>query len=114
MRTILAIAVLLALASPCLASAESPRPRYTTLIVEYVGETDRLAPPVSITTSEEEGKWYRQHLLPQSDHLLVHVQVVPQSVLNEITGLPLVKRALESAKPVVDELNTAQSVSFSV
>ena len=54
-------AVLLTLASPYLVLAESPRPRYTTLIVEYTGEMFGLAPPVVITTSQEEGEWYRQH-----------------------------------------------------
>jgi hypothetical protein len=88
MRTILAIAVLLALASPCLASAESPRPRYTTLIVEYVGETDRLAPPVVITTLEEEGKWYRQHVLPEPDHFLVHVEWCPNRFLMRSRNCP--------------------------
>jgi len=111
-RAISVCAVFLTLASPYLALAESLRPRYTTLIVEYVGETDRYAPPVVISTSQEEGKWYKQHLFPEPGHFLVHVQVVPPSVLNEITELPLLKRALESAKPVDDEPKTAQSVSF--
>ena len=61
MRAILAIAVLLVLASPYLGYAESPRPRYTTLIVEYFGETiGGPALPVVITTSQEEGEWYKQ------------------------------------------------------
>jgi hypothetical protein len=111
-RAISVCAVLLTLASSYLALAESPRPRYTTLILEYVGETDRYAPPVVISTSQEEGKWYKQHLFPEPGHFLVHVQVVPQAVLNEITELPLLKRALESAKPVDDESKTPQNVSF--
>jgi hypothetical protein len=38
--------------------------------------------------------------------------VVPQPVLNEITELPLLKYALESAKPVDDEAKTAQNARF--
>lgn len=101
MRAILAVTILLGLASPYLAFADSPRPRYTTLIVEYTGAMiEGVAPPVVITTSQEEGEWYRQQLSPELGHFLVNVKVVPQSVLNEITELPLLKRALESAKPV--------------
>src|SRR5438874_759019 len=106
-RAISVCAVFLTLASPYLALAESLRPRYTTLIVEYVGETDRYAPPVVISTSQEEGKWYKQHLLPEPGDFLVHVQVVSPSVLNEITELPLLKRA-----PVDDEPKTPQNVRF--
>lgn len=39
MRTLLAITVLLPLASPDPGLADLPRPRYTTLTVEYVGQT---------------------------------------------------------------------------
>ena len=37
---------------------------------------------------------------------------MPQSVLNEITELPLLKRALERAKPVDNEPKTAQNARF--
>ena len=37
---------------------------------------------------------------------------MPPSVLNEITELPLLKRALESAKPKDDEPKAPQNVSF--
>ena len=70
---------------------------------------NRFIPPVVVSASSEEGEWYKQHLSPEFP---VYVQVVPASVLNEITELPLLKRALESAKPVDDEPKTAQSVSF--
>ena len=40
------------------------------------------------------------------------VHTVPASVLNEITELPLLKRALESAKPADDEPKTTQNVRF--
>ena len=111
-RAISVCAVLLTLASPYLGLAEPTRPSYSTLVVEYVGETDRYAPPVVISTSQEEGKWYKQHLFPEPGHFLVHVQVVPQSVLNEITELPLLKRALKSAKHVDDEPKTRNNVRF--
>src|SRR5438034_6063408 len=97
-RVISVCAVLLTLASPYPALAEPTRPSYTTLVVEYVGEMDRYAPPVVISTSHEEGKWYKQHLFPEPGHFFVNVQVVPPSVLNEITELRLLKRELEAAK----------------
>jgi hypothetical protein len=112
MRAILAIAMLLVLASPYLGYAESPRPN-TTLIVEYTGESiGGPALPVVITTSQEEGEWYKQHFSGDMAFLLAYVQVVPQSALNEITGLPLLKRALHRAKPVDDEPKTAQNARF--
>jgi len=113
MRAILAIGILLTIASPHPGFAESPRPRYTTLVIEYTGDViGRPAPPVVISTSQEEGDWYRQQLLPELDRFLVQVNVVPQSVLNEITELLLLKRALENAKPVDNELKTNQNARF--
>lgn len=115
MRTILAIAVLLALASPYRGHAESPRPRYTTLVIRYAGEViGGPAPPVVITMSQEEGEWYIQHVLPEVSGSFAEVQVVPQSVLNAITELPLLKRALDKAKPVDNELKTNQNARFTV
>jgi hypothetical protein len=112
MRAISVIFLLLELGSPCAISAQPPRLNYTTLIVEYAGEMIRYELPVVISTSTGEAKWYRQHLLPKPGHFLVHVQVVPPSVLNEITEMPLLKQALESAKPVDEEPKTPQNVRF--
>ncbi len=99
MRAVLVIAILLRLASPSLAFAGPPRPSYTALVVEFVGEMDRPVPSIVISTSSEEGEWYRRHLVPELIRFLTHVRVVPASVLNEITELPSITRALESAKP---------------
>ena len=52
-RVISMCAVLLTLASPYLGLAEPTRPSYSTLVVEYVGEMDRYAPPVVISTSRK-------------------------------------------------------------
>jgi hypothetical protein len=112
MRAKLIIAALLWLALPSLGLAEPPRPSYTTLVVEFVGEMDRPVPSVVISTSSEEGEWYRQHLVPELIRFLTHVHIVPASVLNEITELPLLKRALESAKPADDEPKTPDNVRF--
>ena len=106
------IAVLLSLASPYLAFAEPPRPSCTTLIVEFVGEMDRPVSPVVISTSLEEGEWYRQHVFPEFFRFLVHVDVVPAPVLSQITELPLLKRSLESAKLADDEPKTTQNARF--
>jgi hypothetical protein len=99
MKAKLIIAALLWLAVPSLGLAEPPRPNYTTLVVEFVGETDRPVFPVLVSTSWQEGEWYRQHVIPKFFRVLARVDVVRAPVLNEITELPLLKRALESAKP---------------
>ena len=112
MRTVLAITALLALASPDLGFAESPRPHYTTLVVEFVGEQVGSVFPVVISTSQEEGDWYKQHLFPGLVHDFIDVNVLPPSVLNQITELPLLKRALENSRPADDATKTAAVVEF--
>lgn len=112
MRTVLAITALLALASPNVGFAESSRPHYTTLVVEFVGEEIGIIFPVVISTSQEEGNWYKQHLFPGPIYDLIDVNVVPPSVLNQITELPLLKRVLEDPKPAGDETKTGAIVEF--
>src|ERR1700722_12755260 len=112
MRVMLIIIVVLGLASPYLTLAEQPGPRYTTLIVEYVGEMDKPVFPLLISTSSEEGEWYRQHVIPKFFRDFARVDVVPESVLSEIAGLPLLRHTLESTKSSNEEPKMAQNVRF--
>lgn len=112
MRAKLIIAALLCLVLPSLGLAEPPPTTYTTLVVEFVGEMDKPVPPIVISTSSKEGEWYRQHLLPELLRFLVRVDIVPASTLKEISELPLLERALESAKPADDEPKTPNNVRF--
>ena len=112
MRAKSIVAALLWLALPSLGLAEPPRPSYTTLVVEFAGEMDRPVSPVVISTSSEEGEWYRQHLPLGLPRFLVRVDIVPASTLKKITELPLLERALESAKPADDEPKTPDNVRF--
>jgi hypothetical protein len=113
MRARLGITVFVSLILSSIGLAQEPSPRYTTLTIEYAGETLGAVIPVVITTSQEEGGWYSQHVLRGVSGYMAEVQVAPQSVLNEITDLPLLKRALESAKPVEDEPKALQNARFS-
>lgn len=106
------IAALLWLVSSSIGFAGQPEPKYTTLVVEYVGEMDRYVPPVLISASSEEGEWYKQHVCQEFDRHLAPVEVVPASFLNEITELPLLKRQLDRAKSVDDEPKTPENVRF--
>ena len=113
MRTRFGITVFVWLTLSLTGLAQKTPPRYTTLVLEYSGEViGGSAPPVVITTSQEEGEWYSQHVLPEVSGSFAEFQVVPQSVLNEITELQLLKRALENAKPVDNETKTNQNARF--
>lgn len=112
MRAKLVIAALLWPVSSPLGIAGQPEPRYTTLVVEYVGEQNRYVSPVVISASSEEGEWYKQQLWPEPWGGLAATYVVPVSVLDEITESPLLKHQLERAKPVDDEPKTLMNVSF--
>jgi hypothetical protein len=111
-RRALAVAAFLFLVVPSPSPAEPPRPKYTTLVVEFVGEMDRPVPTVVISASSEEGDWYKQHIGPDLVRFLTRVHVVPASVLNDITELPLLNGALKNAKPVDDEPKTPNNVRF--
>ena len=112
MRAFLVIAALLRIASPSLGFAGQPEPRYTTLVVKFVGEMDRPVFPVVISTSSEEAEWYKQRLFKGPIGVLVNVDIVPASVLNELTELPSLRRALERAKPAEEGPKTTPTVRF--
>jgi hypothetical protein len=71
--------------------------RYSTLVVEYVGEQDRLIDKVIITTSTGEGEWHKENLYSGSSLDFVDVFLIPKSTLDEITNLPLLDRELRTA-----------------
>jgi hypothetical protein len=108
----LVVVLILVLASPYPAFAEPPRPSCTTLFVEFVGEMDRPVASVVISTSSQEGEWYKQYVGVDAFRFITRVHVVPASVFNQITELPLLKHALESGKPVDDEPKTPNNVRF--
>ena len=68
----------------CLSSiaAQHTPSRYSTLVVEYVGEQDRSIDKVIISTSTEEGEWYKQNLYAESSPDLVDVFLIPRSTLD--------------------------------
>jgi hypothetical protein len=124
MRTRLGIAVLVWLTLSVPGTAQKGPARCTTLVVEYTGEIiTRSSLPVIITTSQVEGEWYRrhfeygQHFGPDVAFELAYIQVVSQSVLDEMTGLPLVKPALKKARTIEEHLpgkpETHQNATFS-
>jgi len=125
MRTRLGITALVWLTLSLTGLAQKVPPRYTTLVIKYTGETITAALPIIVTTSQEEGEWYRQHFEygqhfgPDVAFELAYIQVVPQSVLDEITGLPSLRPALERARMIEGHLlgnnepKTAQNATFS-
>ena len=123
MRTRLGITVFVWLTLSLTGLAQKVPLRYTTLIIEYTGEQISVSLPIIITTSPEEGEWYRQHFLHRQNSVpdvafeLAYIQVVPQSVLNEIAGLPLLKPALKRARMIEEHMpgkpETAQNATFS-
>ena len=124
MRTRLGTTIFVWLTLSLTGHAQKAPRRFTTLVIEYTGETISGPPvPVVITTSQEQGEWYRQHFEygqhfgPDVAFELAYIQVVPQSVLDEITGLPLLKPALARARMIQEHLpgkpETAQNATFS-
>jgi len=110
MNTKLVVAAVLLVVLASLSLGERPAPKYTTLIVEFVGEMDKPVAPIVISTSSEEGEWYKHHLVPRFFRFFTHVEVVPASVLGEIAELPLLQRTLQSAKRSDGEPKTPDNV----
>ena len=55
------------------AHSQSRSPEYSTIVVDYVGKTDRPIFPIIVSSSAEEAEWYRQKLF--SDPVTTFVNV---------------------------------------
>lgn len=112
LKMLSAVAILAMTWVVALAFSQQTRPRYTTLVVQFVGEMDRPVSPIVISTTSDEAEWYKQQLFKKPIGVLVDTEVVPTSVLNKIAGVPLLSRALERAKPEEEESRTTPTVRF--
>lgn len=112
MRPVFLIAALLSIASPPPGLANLPPHRYTSLVIQFVGEMDRPVAPIVISTSPEEAEWYNQELFKEPIGVLVGIEVVPAKTLASIAELPLLNRALRRAKPTEEEPKTTPTVRF--
>jgi hypothetical protein len=68
---------------------------YRTLVIEYIGPTNRPSFPIIISTSSKEGEWYRHHLFPDPIDIFARVNIVKASTLKDITDLQLLKGSLD-------------------
>lgn len=114
MRTTMLLAAILGLAWPISITAEHPPSSYSTLVVEYVGEQDRPIFKVVISTSRNEGEWYKVNLYEESLGDLVDVFVIPRSTLAGIIELPQLKRELQRATRNEEVPNRSTHVRFVV
>jgi hypothetical protein len=64
-------------------------PAYTTVVVEYLGKSDRPVFPIIISSSTEEAEWYKHK--PSSDPLLslAEVYIVQESTMKKISEISL-------------------------
>lgn len=80
--------------------------RYSTVVIEYLGENDRLIFPVTISDSKAEAEWYRQKLFSDPTSTLmrvstfVHVYVVKGSTMKEIADIPLLRSSLPQPRSI--------------
>jgi len=111
MRATLVIALILLFPLPFSGGPVHSESSYTTLVIEYIGKSDRPLFPIVISASTEEGEWYRQHLSNDLLQDFIDVNVVQASTLKEITDLPLFKGSL--ARPTyTDHPVTTPTVRF--
>ena len=65
------------------------KPVYTTVVIDYVGKTDRPVFPIIISTAVDEAEWYKQKLFSDPVSTFAHVYIVRESTLKRIADIPL-------------------------
>lgn len=65
------------------------KPVYTTVVIDYVGKTDRPVFPIIISSSVDEAEWCKQKLFSDPVSTFAHVYIVRESTLKKVAGIPL-------------------------
>ena len=77
MKAAMIFVAVLGLNWPLSTAAGHPPSGYSTLVIQFVGEMDRPIFPMVISTSMNEGEWYRQNLIEDVIRGFNNVYVVP-------------------------------------
>jgi hypothetical protein len=95
MRT-LAVAIIIVLAAAVSPSMHAkPDSAYTTIVLEYVGRTDRPIFPIIISSSAEEAQWYGQKLFIDPVSTFASVFIVKGKVWKEAMDISFLKADLK-------------------
>jgi hypothetical protein len=95
MRT-MAVAIAFVLAAVVNPSIHSePDSGYTTVVLEYIGKTNRPIFPIIISSSAEEAQWYRQELFSEPISTLTSAYIVKETTWKEVVDIPFPKADLK-------------------
>lgn len=72
---------------------------YTTVVIEYIGKTDRPIPPIIIGSSTEEAESYRDRLFRDPFSDFVDIYIVQEATMKEITEIFLSEGGLNRPTP---------------
>ena len=89
-RTVQALVMVLVFVIAACTDAHA-KPTYTTVIIDYIGKTDRPVFPVIISSSADEAKWYKEKLFIDPVAAFAARYIVRESTMKAITGIPLPK-----------------------
>lgn len=78
-----------------------------TVVMQFVGESDRLIFPVIIGTSREDAETFRKHVFVGSYFEYAHVDIVSSSAMEHICGLPQIRREIEKTSSAQSNTNIA-------
>ena len=101
MRT-MAVAITIVLAAVVSPKMHAkPDSGYTTVVLEYIGKTNRPISPIIISSSAEEAQWYRHKLFSDQISTLTSVYIVKETTWKDVMDIPFPKADLK--QPSADD-----------
>jgi len=98
MEKLVGIAVIMLTSLICAGAYAQSSSGYTTVVVEYVGKSDRPIFPIIISSSRKEAEWYRDKLFADPVSSFTHIYIVPKAALKKISDIPLPKGDLSRSR----------------
>jgi hypothetical protein len=75
-----------------------PDSGYTTVVIEYIGKTNRPIFPIIISSSAEEAQWYRQKLFSDPISTFASVYIVEETTWKDVVDILFPKADFEATK----------------
>lgn len=82
-----------------------------TVVIEYVGKSDRPIFPIIISSSNNEAEWYRKKLFGDPISEFAHIDIVKKATLKEISGI--LSEKADFSRPIAsDRPRTAPTIKL--
>jgi hypothetical protein len=101
MKTLIGITAFMLICVIYATTHAQPTSGYTTVVIEYVGKSNRPIFPIIISSSNNEAEWYTKKLFGDPISEFAHIDIVKKATLKEISGI--LSQKVDFTRPIASD-----------